>query len=171
MSDQKGFTHALFPSVSLNRIGVHATPYCHRCSANDNLEHAMLDCPTVDNFWKQLQAYVDKITNQRLTLTTQVKLFGKVKTRNDALGPRAIDLVNWTLTLARWAIYQSAVNYRLQNDLTFSPEALFKALVRSHLRFQFKLYKARHTQYFFPHNWCIGQAFAKIENDNLVFTL
>ena len=163
--------HRVLPTaLSLNRIGVYPTPNCHRCGATDNLEHAILECPTVDNFWNQIQAYVDKINDQKLTLTTQVKLFGKVKTKNDPLGPRAIDLDNWTLTLARWAIYKSAVNYRLK-DLTFSPEALFTALVRSHLRFQYKLYKSRHTQNYFPHHWCLGHAFAKIENDNLVFTL
>ena len=126
--------HRVLPTaLSLNRIGVFPTPNCHRCGATDNLEHAMLECPTVDNLWSQIQAYVDKITDQRLTLNTQVKLFGKVKTKDDPLGPRSIDLVNWTLTLARWAIYKSAVNYRLQKDLPFSPEAFFKALVGSHI--------------------------------------
>ena len=43
------------------------------------LEHAMLDCPTVDNFWNEIQAYVDRITNKMLTLIIQIKLFGKVK--------------------------------------------------------------------------------------------
>ena len=122
----------LYPPL-INRIEVFPTPNCHQCGATDNLEHAMLECPTVDNLWSQIQAYVDKITDQRLTLNTQVKLFGKVKTKDDPLGPRSIDLVNWTLTLARWAIYKSAVNYRLQKDLPFSPEAFFKALVGSHI--------------------------------------
>ena len=57
--------------------------------------------------------YVDKITDQKLTLNTQVKLYGKVKTKKDPLGPRSTDLINWPLTLVRWAIYKSAVNYRL----------------------------------------------------------
>ena len=113
---------------------------------------------------------MDKITDRALTLTPQVKLFGKVKMENDTLTQRALDLVNWTLTLARWAIYKSAVNYRTKN-LIYEPEALFKALVRSHLRFQYKLYKLRLTQYYFPYHWCLGQAFAKIENGALIFTL
>jgi len=164
-------THRGLPTaLSLNRIGVYATPYCHRCGVTDTLEHAILDCPTVHNFWNQLQTYVDKITERKLTLTTQVKLFGKAKTNNDSLTPRSLDLVNWTLTLARWAIYKSAVNYRTKN-LTYPPEALFKAMVKSHLRFQYKLYKLRHTQYYFPHHWCLGEAFAKVENDTLTFTL
>ena len=151
-------------------MGVYATPNCHRCGATDTLEHAMLDCPIVDNFWNEIQAYVDKITNKALSLTTQVKLFGKVKTKNDPLGSRTIDLVNWTLTLARWAIHKSAVNYRVRS-LTFQPEIILRAMVKSHLRFQFKLYMSRHTQYYFPFHWCLGEAFGKVENGSLVFTL
>lgn len=163
--------HRVLPTaLSLNRMGVYATPNCHRCGATDTLEHAMLDCPIVDNFWNEIQAYVDKITNKALSLTTQVKLFGKVKTKNDPLGSRTIDLVNWTLTLARWAIHKSAVNYRVRS-LTFQPEIIFRAMVKSHLRFQFKLYMSRHTQYYFPFHWCLGEAFGKVENGSLVFTL
>ena len=56
-------THRVLPAaLSLNRIGVYATPYCHRCGAVDTLGHAILDCATVRNFWHELQSYVDKIT-------------------------------------------------------------------------------------------------------------
>lgn len=163
--------HRVLPTaLSLNRLGVYATPNCHRCGVTDTLEHTLLDCPTVENFWSKIQAYVDKITNNMLSLTTQVKLFGKVKTKDDPLGSRKIDLVNWTLTLARWAIHKSAVNYRVRN-LNFQPDTLFRARVKSHLCFQFKLYMSRQTQYYFPFHWCLGEAFAKVENGSLVFTL
>lgn len=118
--------HRVLPTaLSLNRIRVHATPNCHRCGVTDTIEHAMLDCHTVDNFWNEIQAYMDKITNKMLTLTTQVKLFGKVKRKKCPLGSRTIDLVNWTLTLAYWAIHKSAVNYQVRN-LTFLPETLLE---------------------------------------------
>ena len=149
---------------------MYATPNCHRCGVTDTLEHAILDCPTVDNFWNEIQAYVDRITNKMLTLTTQIKLFGKIKTKNDPLGSRTIDLVNWTLTLARWAIHKSNVNYRVQN-LTFPRDTLLREMVKSHLSFQFKLYMSRHTQYHLPFHWCLGEAFAKVENGSLVFTM
>ena len=58
----------------------------------------MLDCPTVDNFSKIIQLYVDKVTNEILTHQT-----GKVISQSEhknPLGSRTIDLVNWTLTLA-----------------------------------------------------------------------
>lgn len=77
-------------------IGVYATPNCHRCSATDTLEHAILDCLTVRNFWHELQSYVEKITERKLTLTTKIKLFGKPKTNNASLTPRSLGLVNWT---------------------------------------------------------------------------
>ena len=163
--------HRVLPTaLSLNKMDMHATPYCHRCGFIDTLEHAVLDCNVVNNFWNQIQKYVDKITDRTLTLMPQVKIFGKVMTENDTLTPRTLELVNWTLTLARWAIYKSAVNYRTKN-LIYGPEALFKALVRSHLRFRYKLYKLRETQYYFPFHWCLGQAFTKVENDTLIFTL
>ena len=57
----------------------------HRCSVTDTLEHGILDYPTVYNFWNQIQTYVDKITDGKLTFTAQVKLFEKVKTNNDPL--------------------------------------------------------------------------------------
>jgi exonuclease III len=163
--------HRVLPTASsLNRIGVYATPNCHRCGITDTLEHALLECHIVDNFWNEIQAYVDKITNNMLKLTTQIKLFGKVKRKNDSLDSRTIDLVNWTLTLARWAIHKSAVNYRVRN-LSYLPETLFKAMVRSHLHFQFKLYMSRNMQYYFPSHWCLGEAFAKVDNGTLIFTL
>ena len=57
-------------ALSLNRMGVWATPNCHRCGALDTLEHAFIDCPAIDQFWDQIQLYVDKITDKSLTLTT-----------------------------------------------------------------------------------------------------
>ena len=52
----------------------------------------MLDCPTVDNFSKTIQLYVDKVTNEILTHQT-----GKViwqSEHKNPLGSRTIDLVN-----------------------------------------------------------------------------
>lgn len=151
-------THRVLPTaLSLNRIGVYATPNCHRCGVTDTIQHAMVDCPIVDKFWNEIQVYVDKITNNMLTLTTHIKLFGRIKRKDDPLGSRTIDLVNWTLTLARWAIHKSAVYYRMQN-LSYLPETLFRIMVKLHLLFQFKLYVSRHTQYYFPFHWCFGEA-------------
>ena len=91
--------HRVLPTaLPLNRMGMYATPNCHWCSTTDTSEHAMLDCPTVDNFSKIIQLYVDKVTNEILTHQT-----GKVISQSEhknPLGSRTIDLVNWTLTLA-----------------------------------------------------------------------
>ena len=157
-------------ALSLNRMGVWATPNCHRCGALDTLEHAFIDCPAIVQFWDQIQLYVDKITAKKLTLTTLLKLFGRTARRNDPMGNRKIDLVNWILTLSRWAIHKSGVNYRVHNSV-ISPETLFKTTVKAHLKFQYKLYRNRLSQYLFPFDWCIGEALAKIENEQLIFTL
>ena len=163
--------HRVLPTaLSLNKIGVYATPNCHRCGVIDTLEHAIIDCPTVVNFWSQIQKYVDRITDRKLTISTEIKILGKCREKNDNLDSRTLDLVNWTLTLARWSIHKSAVYYRVRN-MSILPETLFRAMVKSHLQFQYKLYLSRHTKFYFPYHWCIGEAFAKVENDVLVFTM
>jgi len=163
--------HRVLPTaLSLNKTDVHANPNCHRCGTTDTLEHALLDCPTVVNFWSKIQEYIDKITDHKLSVSTKIKILGRCKKENDNLEPRSLDLVNWTLTLARWSIHKSAVYYRVRN-MTILPETLFKAMVKSHLQFQYKLHLCRHTQYYFPYHWCIGEDYAKIENNTLVFTM
>lgn len=163
--------HRVLPTaLSLNRIGVYATPNCHRCGTIDTLEHALLECPTVNRFWNLIQSYIDKLTSSNLTINHKDKLLGIVRRKNDTLEQRTVDLVNWTLTVARWAIHKSAVNHRVRN-ITIPPEALFRATIKSQLKAQYKLYLVRHSQYYFPYDWCIGEAFAKIERDTLVFTL
>ena len=119
----------------------------------------------------EIQSYVNQLTSNKLFVNTTIKLLGLVKRNNDTLEQTTVDLLNWTLTVARWAIHKSAVNYRVRN-MAIPPEALFRAsIVKSHFQFQYKLYVARHTQYYFPYHWYIGETFAKIGNDNLVFTL
>ena len=81
-----------------------------------------------------------------------------------------MDLVNWTQTLARWAIRKPAVDYQVQN-LTFPLDTLFRTMAKSHLHCQFKLYMSRHMQYHFPFHWCLGEAFPKVESGLLVFTM
>ena len=95
-------------------------------------------------------SYVDKLASNKLTVNTTIKMLGLVKRKNDKLEQRTIDLVNGTLTVARWAIHKSAVIHRARN-MAIPPEALFRATVKSHLQFQYKFYLARHTQYYFPY--------------------
>ena len=48
--------HQVLPTAqSLNRIGVYATQNCHRCGTTDTLEHALIECPTVNQFQNQIQ--------------------------------------------------------------------------------------------------------------------
>ena len=50
------------------------------------------------------------------------------------------------------------------------PEAIFTASIKSHLRFQFSLHLLRRSQNNFQDLWCIREAFAKVLNNNIVFT-
>ena len=48
--------HRVLPTAqSLNRIGVYATQNCHRCGTTDTLEHALIECSTVNQFYNQIQ--------------------------------------------------------------------------------------------------------------------
>ena len=40
------------------------------------IEHELVECPVVCNFWNQVQFFVDKITGSSLSLTTKIKLLG-----------------------------------------------------------------------------------------------
>ena len=74
------------------------------------------------------------------------------------------------LTLARYAVHKSATEYQL-HAINTSPIIIFKASVKAHLQYQYKLYKLLLTQYYFPYDWCIREASAKVSNNALVFTL
>ena len=44
--------HRVLPTaLSLNRMGILDTPYCHCCGSIDNIEHALLECKAVNTFW------------------------------------------------------------------------------------------------------------------------
>ena len=80
-----------------------------------------------------------------------------------------VNLVNWTLTIARVSIHKAAVNFRVDKEVT-PILSIFGAIVKSIMRFQFQVYVLKGTQYLFPGVWCIGYAFVKLENKALVFT-
>ena len=50
-----------------------------------------------------------------------------------------MDLGNWTLTVAHYALFQSVTFHRKDNQ-TIPPEAIFSASIKSHPRFQFSLH-------------------------------
>ena len=69
---------------------------------------------------------MDKLAQNNLPLTDAVTLLGKVHRPSDPFNKRAMDLVNWTLTVARYAIFRSAVFHSKDNQ-TMPPEAIFSA--------------------------------------------
>ena len=164
-------THRVLPTaLSLNRMGVSESPDCHRCGVTDTIEHALLECTVVVAFWNYIQSLINKISDNCLPLTAGLKLLGKVPREDDLFSRKHADLINWTLTIARYSIYKSALYHRLDN-VTIPPEPIFVATVKSHVRFQFKLYSVRQTLYYFPYDWCLGEALAKVEDNKLLFTI
>ena len=157
-------------ALSLYRMAVHPTTLCPHCNSVETIEHLLLYCPNLLNFWSTISAYISKITQQQVAATPTLQLFGYIRKKNDPLSNRAVYLLNWALTLARYAIHKSATEHRLRNTLT-DPIIIFRSAVQAHLTYQYNLAKLRHTVYYFPFDWCIGEAFAKLTDETLVFTL
>ena len=62
--------HRVLPTaLSLNRMNVYDSPNCHQCGMTDTIEHALLECPRVVNFWNYVQTFIDKISANNLQLT------------------------------------------------------------------------------------------------------
>ena len=116
-----------------------------------------------------MQTFIDKISTNNLQLTVLLKCFGKIPRKNDPFSTSHTDLINWTLTIAKYAIHKSAVCHRIHRE-AIPPEAVFSSTIKAHLRFQIKLSTVRLTQYIFPYKWCLGEAFAKVEDNKLVYT-
>lgn len=96
--------------------------------------------------------------------TTGLKLLGKVPQANDTCSKKHADLINWILTISIYAIHNSSVYHRLHSQ-TIPPEAISGSTDKSHL------YLDSSAQYYFPFDWCLGEALAKVENNQLVFTV
>lgn len=151
-------------------MGVLDVPICHKCGEIENLEHLLVNCITLDVFWSQVQIYVDKITNSSVIISNYVKLLGWIPGEKEQVPTRIVNLVNWSITVARYAIYRSAVDFKSRSEVT-SVVAIFRAVVKAHIRFQYKIHSYRGEQQEFLQVWRIGQAFANIENNRLVFKL
>lgn len=149
---------------------VYNSPNCHRCGQPETIEHLLLQCNEINSFWIIIQRYIDQLTENKVTLTDNTRLFGYRRQQNDPLDLRTINLLNWTLTVAKTAVHHSAVDYRLHNVRT-SPTTIFKASVKSHISFQYKISKLRHQLYYFNLDWCIRDTYATVTNNALVFNL
>ena len=140
----------LHTALSLNRMEVLDVPICHKCGAIENLENLLVDCVTLDVFWSQVQIYVDKITNSSVIISNCVKLLGWIPGEKEKV--------------------PTTVDFKSRSEVTSVP-AIFRAVVKAHICFQYKLYFHRGKQQEFLKVWCIGQAFANVENNRLVFKL
>ena len=174
ISNKQGHTNwkiahrVLLTALSLNRMGLLDTPNCHRCGSIENIEHALLECRVVNDFWGYVEQFIRKLSENKLVLSPALKMLGKVPSANDPVNSRAVALINWVLTLARCTICKSATHLRMDNACVL-PEAIFSANIKAHLKYQFSLYSSSNLGHLFPTDWCIGNAFAKVENNRLVF--
>lgn len=59
-------------TISQKNWGI-CKPNCHRCGTTDMLQHALIDCPTVNRFCNQTQSYVDKLRSNNQLKTIKIK--------------------------------------------------------------------------------------------------
>ena len=105
--------HGILPTAqSLYRRTVHPTLNCHKCGFTETIDHLLLHCPHVITFWLQIHQYTDKLTLNRVKLSNTTKLLGYLRYIDDPLDQRTVNLLNWILTVARYSIHRSAVEYR-----------------------------------------------------------
>ena len=69
---------------------------------------------------------------------TLLKVLAKVPQTSDLFRKKHTDLVNWIIAMRRSGIHKSAVWHRV-HDQTLPPAAIFGSIVKSHLRYQFKV--------------------------------
>ena len=162
--------HRVLPTaLSLRRMGILDSESCYRCGVTDTIEHAFLDCLPIVNFWTFVQTFINRIFGTNQSLSRQTKLLGKVGRRGGPLSKQQVDLLNWTLSGARYSIHTSIVQHRA-HQTTVTPEALFKSAIKAHLRFKFKLSCIRRNHESVKTTWCLDEAFAKVYGNRLVFT-
>ena len=163
--------HRIFPTaLSLHRATIYNTPHCPHCQTNENIEYLFIHCQFTQTFWTNIQNYINKMTHSTLRLTDNIKLFGLTRHNTTIHDTDTLNLLNWTLTIARCAIHKSAVEYRTKQIHT-SPDDLFLASVKTHLKFQHKYYTMQNKEADFISIWCIGSALASINNHKLIFHL
>ena len=159
--------HRVIPTaLSLRRMGILDSDSCYRCGLIDTIEHAFLDCLPIMNFWAFVQTFLNRFLGSNQSLSRHTKLLGG---RGGLLSKPQIDLLNWTLSVARYSIHKSIVQHRA-HQITVTPEALFKSAIKAHLRFKFKLSCIRQNHESFKTTWCLGEAFARVDGNRLVFT-
>ena len=162
--------HRVLPTaLSLYQIGVYATPRCQRCGKKENIEHVLTDCAATSPLWNQLQSYVDRIANSCLRITNRIKLQGWISSNQKHMPQKVIHLVNWVLCVVRFSIHKSAVNFRTRNETT-PMVSIFRAFVKCHLIFQFKLHMMRDKMTEFQELWCLNSTLARVEIQKLIFT-
>ena len=131
--------HRVIPTaLSLRRMGILDSESCYRCGLTDTIKHAFIDCLPIMNVWAFVQTFINRILGTNQSLSRHTKLLGKVGRRGGPLSKQQVDLLNWTLSVARYSIHTSIVQHRA-HQTTVTPEALFKSAIKAHLRFKFIL--------------------------------
>ena len=161
--------HRILPTaLSLFHMTVYHTSNCHHCALTETIEHLLFDCYTTQAFWHQIQPFIDNLTDKQVPLTSSLVFFRYLRQKHNPLPPSVSNLLNWLLSMCRYAIHKSAVDFRLRSKI-INPYTIFKFKVQSHLTQQYKLCKLQHTTYYFPLVWGIRDTL--VVDEKLIFQL
>ena len=89
--------HNIFPcGIYLKKIGIKISDICTHCNNNvsESIEHYLLQCPELDNFWKQVQRHILIDHNSHVSITENDKIMGSPNIE-----------INRIIMLAKYAIY------------------------------------------------------------------
>lgn len=116
-----------------------------------------------------IQIYVTNISNDNLTLTHPIALFGVPLAKANAPWRSEINPINFILNIARYVRHKSAVELRL-NDIHITPQSIFNAKVKHFIQKDFQVQQQTGLSYYFPLKWCINDTIVSLVNERLHFS-
>ena len=116
--------HNIFPTkILLKKWNVVDSDLC-TCGAKDFIEHALVECKLLDQFWKEVEGTIFESINKRVSLTTANKIFGF--SQNDSkelnISIRESIILNNVLILAKFVINKTKALGRQNFQVTFEFE-------------------------------------------------
>ena len=161
-------THRILPVNSRlhSWAGMKVTPNCKRCGQIETLEHALLECPEVKQFWRKVAAIITRINGKQILLEDKVVFLGIFQSVN----LHAYNLINYIMDVAKLSCWKNRVSINFEHNKLVSLEGFFKSYVKNRLVCEKELLATKHsTIKCFCQRWCIGGVLAKVEDEKIVF--
>ena len=107
----KIFHNICSTNLLLHKIGIKTSNKCDFCLEVDYLDHSLVECMRLQEYWDQVIFHIENETGIQITNNTINKLFGINYSLNDK---RSVQKANLYLLLAKFAIIK-AKYYKIEN--------------------------------------------------------